>query len=186
MTITLEKGGRCNLSHTSPPLQKVMIGLGWELKPNASLDLDASAFMLGKDGKLIASEFLVFYNNLKSPDGAIQHTGDNRTGIGDGDDEMLLVNLESIDPEVHEVIIAATIHNAIEKEQSFGLLNEAYIRLVNIDTRKEVARYSLGSEFSDATDIEFGRLLKTETGWSFEALGKGATKGLEGLVSTYQ
>ncbi|PWJ36011.1 TerD family protein [Sediminitomix flava] len=185
MAISLQKGGRFNLSKKEPTLKKIMIGLGWEVKAGATLDLDASVFMVGANGKLPADEYFVFYNNLKSPDGAVQHTGDNRTGAGEGDDEMILANLDLINPSVQEIIITVTIHDGDQRNHSFGLLSDAYIRLVNVDTGNEVLRYNLGNEFSEATDVEFGKLVREDGGWTFVASGIGERKGLQGLVDIY-
>ena len=123
MAISLKKGGRFNLTKKEPSLKKIMIGLGWELKNGNNIDLDASVFMLGGNRKLPADEYFIFYNNLKSPDGAVQHTGDNRTGAGDGDDEMILANLPLIDSSVSEVLVTVSIHDGATKGHNFGLLH---------------------------------------------------------------
>jgi len=185
MAINLEKGGRFNLTKKEPSLQKAMIGLGWELKPGVSIDLDASVFMLAKNGKLPADEFFVFYNNLNSPDGAIKHTGDNRTGVGEGDDEMILVNLSKVDASIDEVLILVSIHEAIIKNHHFGLLDEAYIRLVNVDTKKEIIRYNLGNNYPHDTEIVFGKLKRNNNEWVFEATGMGSQKGLQEYINAY-
>lgn len=162
-----------------------MIGLGWELKTTSLMDLDASVFMLGENGKLPADEFFVFYNNLKSPDGAVQHTGDNRTGAGDEDDEMILANLSMIDRKVSELLIVITIHEALLRRQNFGLLTDAYIRLVDMETKREILSYDLDESFAKDTDVEFGKLKKVDGEWLFIASGIGGTKGLEGYVNAY-
>jgi len=185
MAINLEKGGRFNLTKKEPSLEKAMIGLGWELRPGVSLDLDASIFMLGKSGKLLADEYFIFYNNLNSPDGSVKHTGDNRTGVGEGDDEMILINLTKVNQEVEEILILVTIHEAAAKNHHFGLLTKAYIRLVNVDTKKEVIRYSLGSSYPEDTEIVFGKLKKVEQEWVFEATGIGTQKGLQEYINAY-
>ena len=121
MSISLKKGGNFNLSKNEPSLKKILIGLGWNFINNA-VDLDASVFVLGKNGKLLAEEYVVFYNNLKSPDGAIEHLGDNRTGMGDDDDEMILVNLDKVSPDAKQILITVSIHATEIKNHHFGLL----------------------------------------------------------------
>jgi tellurium resistance protein TerD len=185
MSIELTKGARLNLTKKQPTLKKVMIGLGWDLKPGNAIDLDASVFMIGSNGKIPADEFFVFYNNLKSPDGAVQHTGDNRTGIGDDDDEMILANLPIISPTIKEMVFVVSIHDADARRQHFGLLDNAYIRLVDIETSKEIVRFKLDDSNANFTEMEFGRLKLEEDGWHFVATGIGSAKGLQGYVDTY-
>ena len=185
MAISLKKGGRFNLTKKEPGLEKIMIGLGWEVKPGNSIDLDASVFMLGSSGKLIADEYFVFYNNLKSPDGALQHTGDNRTGAGDEDDEMILANMPLINPAINEILITVSIHEADVRRHSFGLLDEAYIRIMDVSTKREILRYDLDAEFSSNTDVEFGKLVKEDNEWHFIASGLGSNQGLQGYVDAY-
>lgn len=185
MAITLKKGGSINLTKKEPTLKKIMIGLGWELNTTQTLDLDASMFMIGANGKLPADEYFIFYNNLKSPDSSVQHTGDNRTGDGEGDDEMILANLDLISADVKELIVVASIHEAETRRHKFGLLQDAYIRILDMESKREVLRYDLDAEFSDATDVEFGRLQRRDDGWYFVASGIGSTQGLEGYVNIY-
>lgn len=184
MSIELSKGSKLNLSKKEPTLKKVMIGLGWELMSNA-IDLDASVFMIGENGKLPADEYFVFYNNLQSPDGAVKHTGDNRTGIGDDDDEMILANLPLINPIVKELVIVVSIHEAQARRHHFGLLKNAYIRLVDVETSREVVRFRLDESNSQFTEVEFGRLKREEDGWQFIATGVGTNIGLQGYVDKY-
>jgi tellurium resistance protein TerD len=185
MAISLKKGGVFNLSKKEPALKKIMIGLGWEMKAGNAIDLDASVFMIGQNGKLVSEEFFVFYNNLKSPDGAVQHTGDNRTGAGDEDDEMILANLPLIHPAVTDIIITVSIHEAEARKHHFGLLQSAYIRIMDVENKREVLRYDLDAEFTSSTDIEFGRLRKIDNEWNFVASGIGSNKGLQGYVDAY-
>jgi tellurium resistance protein TerD len=185
MSIELSKGARLNLSKKEPSLKKIMIGLGWDLRPGNAVDLDASVFMIGSNGKIPADEYFVFYNNLKSPDGAIQHTGDNRTGAGDDDDEMILANLSVINTNIKELIFVVSIHEAHERNQHFGLLNNAYIRLVDVETSREIVRFKLDEANTSFTDMEFGRLKLEEDGWHFVATGVGTAKGLQGYVDIY-
>lgn len=185
MSIKLTKGSTLNLTKKEPSLEKIMIGLGWDMKTSNKLDLDVSMFMIGKNGKLISDEYLVFYNNLKSPDGSAQHLGDNRTGDGDGDDEMVLVNLATINPEVTELILAVTIHDAEIRRHNFGLLKDAYIRILDVKTDRQILIYDLDEEFPTDTDVEFGRLVKQNNEWSFVASGVGGKEGLQGYVDRY-
>ncbi|EAY29484.1 TerD family protein [Microscilla marina] len=185
MAISLKKGGTFNLSKKEPGLEKIMIGLGWEVKPGNSVDLDASVFMLGSNGKLISEEYFVFYNNLKSPDGSLQHTGDNRSGKGDDDDEMILANMPLINADVTEILITVSIHEADARRHNFGLLDEAYIRIVDVSTQREILRYDLDAEFTNNTDVEFGKLHRASGEWSFIASGIGSNQGLQGYVDAY-
>lgn len=185
MAISLKKGGSFNLSKSEPNLHKIMIGLGWEVKSSSTIDIDSSVFMLGINGKLPAEEYFVFYNNLKSPDGSVQHTGDNRSGIGEGDDEMILANLPLISPAISEILICVTIHEALARGQNFGILQDAYIRIVDVETKREILRYDLDNEFGMYTDVEFGKLKRVNNEWNFVASGIGSNSGLQGFVDKY-
>ncbi len=184
MSINLKKGNSFNLTKNEPGLKKLMIGLGWEVV-SQRLDLDSSIFMVGANGKLLADEYFVFYNNLNSPDGAIKHTGDNRTGMGDDDDEMILANLDIINRDVQEIIVAASIHEAESRRHHFGMLADAYIRLYDVENQREVLRYDLDAEFSGNTEVVFGKLAKVNNEWHFTAVGQGSNKGLQGLINIY-
>ncbi len=185
MSILLTKGGSLNLSKKEPSLKKIMIGLGWEFKSGSQIDLDASVFMLSVNGKLPQDEYFVFYNNLRSPDGSVQHTGDNRSGVGDDDDEMILANLNLINGNINDLVFVVTIHEAEARRHNFGLLSEAYIRLVDVDTKREILRYDLDAEFAKSTDVEFGRLKKENDEWHFKASGIGGNAGLQSYVDKY-
>ena len=185
MAISLKKGGSINLTKKAPALKKVMIGMGWEILPGNHIDLDSSIFMLGPNGKLPADDFFIFYNNLKSPQGALEHTGDNRSGVGEGDDEMILVNLPLVEAQVDEILIVASIHDADIKKHHFGLLKDAYIRIVDVETNVEVLRFDLDEQYPDCTDMEFGKLIRQNGEWSFYAMGNGSKKGLQGYVDVY-
>lgn len=185
MAISLKKGGNFNLSKNEPGLEKIMVGLGWEMSGSAQVDLDVSVFMLGANGKLPLDEFFIFYNNLKSPDGAVQHSGDNRKGDDDGDDEMILANLPIISPDINELLFVATIHDAEKRRHTFSLLKDAYIRIVDVSSNREVLRYDLDNDFASSTDAEFGRLVRKDGDWHFFASGLGGIKGLQGYVDMY-
>lgn len=184
MAISLEKGQRIEIG-----LSKVSVGLGWD--PNKGtgfdFDLDASAFMLGKNKKLPKEEFFIFYNNQKSPDGAVESTGDDLTGgNSDGDDETLNVDLTKVDPQIQEIIFTATIYKAEERKQNFGQVSNSFIRIYNSNTNVEIARYDLDEDFSIETAVEFGRLYRRNGEWKFEAMGIGNKGGLQALVNKYQ
>lgn len=183
MAINLQKGGRVSLG-----LQRVSVGLGWD--PNDStgfdFDLDASAFMLGENGKIPADEFFVFYNNPESPDGAVKSSGDDLTGgNSDGDDETLSVDLSKLDPRISEILFTVTIHDAENRRQNFGQVRNSFIRIYNTDTDEEIARYDLEEDFSVETAVEFGRLYRKNGEWKFQAVGNGYKGGLEYFVNKY-
>jgi tellurium resistance protein TerD len=184
MAIILKKGGSFNLTKEEPGLHKVMIGLGWE-PASAGLDLDASVFILGSNMKLTSDSHFIFYNNLKSPDGSTQHTGDNRTGFGDDDDEMILVNLDQVSAQVTEIMVVVSIYEAEARRHSFGMLNDAYMRLFDVDTKREIVRFDLDASYPNDTVVEFGKIHKVGTDWKFTAVGNGSTKGLQGFVDIY-
>lgn len=184
MAINLIKGQRIEIG-----LQKVGVGLGWD--PNEGtgfdFDLDASAFMLGENKKLPLDEFFVFYNNPKSPDGAVESSGDDLTGGNsvDGDDETLTVDLAKVDSRVQEIIFTVTIHEWDVRKQNFGQVRNSYIRIYNAITDEEIAKYDLDEDFSIETAVEFGRLYRRNGEWKFEAMGIGYKGGLQFFVDKY-
>lgn len=185
MAITLEKGQRIGIG-----LSKVSVGLGWD--PNEGtgfdFDLDASAFMLGSNKKIPNDNYSIFYNNPKSPDGAVESTGDDTTGGNSdgGDDETLNVDLQKVDSSIQEILFVATIYKADERKQNFGQVRNSYIRIYNSITNEEIARYDLDEDFSIETAVEFGRLYRRGEEWKFEAMGIGNKGGLQALVNKYQ
>jgi tellurium resistance protein TerD len=183
MAINLSKGQRVNVG-----LSKVAVGLGWEPAVSGKeADLDASVFMVGKNGKLPEDEFFVFYNNLKSPEGAVQHTGDvQKASSGDDDDEeTLMVDLDLVDPRVEELIFVVTIHDASKHGQNFGQVKDAYIRVLDQATNAEIMKYELSEDFSVETAVTIGRFYRREQEWRFEAMGVGNRNGLEGYLNIY-
>ncbi|KAA6300508.1 MAG: General stress protein 16U [Candidatus Ordinivivax streblomastigis] len=183
MAINLEKGQRVDVK-----LPKFVIGLGWDANASSTgqdFDLDASVFVLGENKKLLADAYFVFYNNLKSPDEVVEHTGDNLTGEGDGDDESLKVDLSKINPSATEICIVVTIHKAKERNQNFGQVHNSFIRIYNLDTNEELLKYELEEDFSIETAVEFGRIYKRNGEWKFEAVGVGQKDGLENYLSKY-
>ena len=182
MAINLQKGQRQTLS-----APKFTVGLGWDTKGGASAaehDLDASVFLLGENGKLVGDAFFVFYNNLSSPDGAVTHTGDNRTGEGEGDDEQIIVDLSSIDSRVKEISIVVTIHEAATLKQNFGQVRNAFIRITD-ESNSEILRYDLDEDFSIETAVQFGRIYSRNGEWKFDATGTGMKGGLQDYLTQY-
>ena len=183
MAINLQKGQRENIS-----APKFTIGLGWDTNSTSSgssFDLDASVFVLGANKKILTDEHFVFYNNLKTPDGAVEHTGDNLTGAGDGDDEQINVDLGKIDPAVSEICIVVTIHEAAARKQNFGQVRNSYIRIVDAATNAVILKYELEEDFSIETAVEFGRIYKRDDKWKFEAVGMGMKGGLQDYLNKY-
>ncbi|MDR1897907.1 MAG: TerD family protein [Prevotellaceae bacterium] len=183
MAINLQKGQRIEIG-----LSKVGVGLGWDPNDGSGFDfdLDASAFMLGGNKKLPQDEFFVFYNNPKSPDGAVESSGDDTTGgSSDGDDETLTVDLTKVDPKIQEIIFTVTIHDFETRKQNFGQVRNSFIRIYNFQTNEEIAKYELDEDFSVETAVEFGRLYKRNSEWKFEAMGIGYKGGLQYFVDKY-
>ncbi|MFD1009400.1 MULTISPECIES: TerD family protein [Oceanisphaera] len=180
MAISLSKGGNVSLSKEAPNMKNILVGLGWDARSTdgADYDLDASAFLIGADGKVRSDSDFVFYGKLKSDDGSIEHTGDNLTGEGDGDDESLYVFMDKVSADVSKVVFTVTIHDAESRKQSFGQVSGAFIRLVNKDTNVEVARYDLSEDASTETAMIFGELYRHNTEWKFRAVGQGYAGGL--------
>ncbi|MBZ8179925.1 TerD family protein [Oscillatoria salina] len=188
MSINLSKGQRVDLSKEAPSLQYAGIGLGWDINVSdtgADFDLDVSVFMLGANGKIPSEKYFVFYNNLQSPDGAVKSEGDNRTGEGGGDDETIEVELPKVDPSITEIVFVVTIHEAESRKQNFGQVRNSYIRIYDLSTEKEVAKYQLEEDFSLETAVEFGRLYKKDGSWRFQAVGQGYNAGLQKFVDQY-
>lgn len=184
MAINLQKGQRISVG-----LTHITVGLGWDpAETGDDFDLDASAFMLGANKHLPQDEFFVFYNNPKSPDGACESTGDDRTGGNseDGDDEQILIDLTKVDRRIETIVFTASIHMWKERRQNFGQVQNSYIRICNSDTGEELCRYELGEDFSIETAIEFGNLYRHNGEWKFAATGIGNNHGLEGLIDKFQ
>lgn len=187
MAVSLSKGGNVSLTKEAPGMDAAIIGLGWDARSTdgQDFDLDASCFMLGPDGKVRSDSDFIFYNNLKSADGSVEHTGDNRTGAGEGDDEAIKVNLLKIPADVDKLAIAVTIHEADARKQNFGQVSNAFIRIVDAKTNKEVARYDLTEDASTNTAMIFGELYRHGSEWKFRAVGQGFDGGLGPLAKNY-
>ncbi|TBW02039.1 TerD family protein [Azotobacter chroococcum] len=187
MSLTLQKGGNLSLTKTDPSLTKVLVGLGWD--PRATdgqeFDLDASAFLLNGAGKVRGSHDFIFYNQLCSPEGSVVHTGDNRTGQGDGDDEAIKVDLSLVPADVDKVVFTVTIHDADVRRQSFGQVGGAFIRIVNDASGAEVVRYDLVEDASTETAMIFAELYRHSGEWKFRAVGQGYKGGLKAMCDQY-
>ncbi|MDO4700502.1 MAG: TerD family protein [Moraxella sp.] len=187
MAISLSKGGNLSLSKTDPSLTKLLIGLGWDERATSGqdFDLDASAFLLTGTGKVRGDHDFIFYNQLKSADGAVEHTGDNRTGLGDGDDEVIKVDLTRVSPEIDKIAITVTIHDAQLRNQNFGQVANAFIRVVNEQTGAEVVRFDLAEDYSIETAMVFGEVYRHNGEWKFRAVGQGYSGGLAAMCHQY-
>ncbi|MCL1132392.1 TerD family protein [Shewanella sairae] len=186
-TVSLSKGGNVSLTKTDPTMKKVLVGLGWDARSTdgQDFDLDASAFLLGSTGKVRSPEDFVFYNNLRAAGDAIEHTGDNRTGAGDGDDESLKVNLDTLPTDVAKIVFVVTIHDATVRNQNFGQVTGAFIRLVNEDSGKEITRFDLSEDASTETAMLFAELYRQNGEWKFKAVGQGYKGGLSSVCAEY-
>ncbi|WEH42053.1 TerD family protein [Streptomyces sp. NBC_01218] len=183
MGVTLAKGGNVSLSKAAPNLTQVLIGLGWDARSTtgADFDLDASA-LLCQSGRVLGDEWFVFYNNLTSPDGSVEHTGDNLTGMGDGDDESVIVHLDQVPPHCDKIVFPVSIHEADSRGQTFGQVSNAFIRVVNQADGQELARYDLTEDASSETAMIFGELYRYNGEWKFRAVGQGYASGLRGIA----
>ena len=185
--INLSKGAKINLSKDKAGLKKIMIGLGWDTNKydgGADFDLDASVFLVGPNGKTTPEGF-VFYNNLVGPDQCVVHQGDNRTGEGEGDDEQIFVDLDLIPSNIEKVAIVVTIDSAAERGQNFGMVDNAFCRLVNTETDKEEVHFDLGEDFSVETAVVIGEIYRHNGDWKFNAIGQGFAGGLQALCKNY-
>jgi tellurium resistance protein TerD len=187
MAISLNKGGRLSLNKEAPGLTKVLVGLGWDARATdgSAFDLDASAFLLNADGKVRSEADFIFYNQLKSACGSVEHTGDNLTGAGEGDDEVIKVDLSRVPAEVQKIAFTVTIHEADARKQNFGQIGNAYIRVVNADNNTEITRYDLAEDASTETAMIFGELYRHSGEWRFTAVGQGYNGGLAAMCKQY-
>ena len=187
MSVSLAKGGNVNLSKIAPGLLLLTVGLGWAARvtDGDSFDLDSSVFMLKADGKIRTDADFIFYNNLKSTCGSVVHSGDNRDGKADGDDETISVDLSKVPTDVERIVFAVTIHEAATRRQNFGIVSNAFIRVVNQTDKTELARYDLSEDASTDASMAFGELYRHNGEWKFRALGVGGPGGLEKLASSY-
>ena len=190
MGISLEKGQRISLEKVSPGLEAVLVGLGWDVNKTDSgtdFDIDTSVFMLGSNEKILSEKHFIFYNNAKSPDpdASVEYMGDNRTGAGEGDDEAVLVNLNKVPSEVEKLVFTVTIHEADARQQNFGQIQNAYVRLVDVKTKNEVLRYDLAEDYSIETALIMTELYRKDGTWRMNAIGSGYQGGLQALLNRY-
>lgn len=187
MAISLSKGGNVSLSKEDPGIKQIRIGLGWDERATtgADFDLDASAFLLDANGKVRNEQDFIFYNQLKSVDGSVVHQGDNRTGAGEGDDEVINVDLEKVPAEIQKIAITVTIHESQSRGQNFGQVANAFARVVNDQTNNEVVRYDLTEDYSTEDAMIFAELYRHNGDWKFRAVGQGFSNGLGGLATNY-
>ena len=187
MAISLNKGGNLSLSKTDPSLNQVLIGLGWDARATdgADFDLDASAFLLAANDKVRGETDFIFYNQTRSPEGSVEHTGDNRTGAGDGDDEAVKIDLAKVPTDVQKIAITVTIHDAESRGQNFGQVQNAFIRVVNDQTNVEIVRFDLNEDYSTETAMIFGELYRHNGEWKFRAVGQGYNGGLRAMCGQY-
>lgn len=187
MSVGLAKGGNVSLSKEEPGLTHILIGLGWDTRTTdgTEFDLDASAFLLSASDKVRGDADFIFYNNLRSSDGSVEHTGDNRTGEGDGDDEALKVELGKVPADVQKIAVSVTIHEGEARRQSFGMVSNAFIRVVNDVTGREIARYDLSEDASTETAMIFGEVYRHNGEWKFRAVGQGFKGGLAPMARNY-
>ena len=187
MGVSLSKGGNVSLSKEAPGLTAVNVGLGWDVNTfsGGEFDLDASAIVCNAQGQVLSDQHFVFFNNLKSADGSVEHTGDNLTGEGEGDDEVIKINLASVPTEAEKIVFAVSIYDADNRKQNFGAVRNAFIRVVNQANSTEIARYDLTEDASVETAMVFGEVYRSGPEWKFKAVGQGYASGLRGIASDF-
>jgi tellurium resistance protein TerD len=187
MSVSLSKGGNVSLEKVAPGMVKMIIGLGWDSRATdgVDFDLDASVFLLGENGRVVDDKSFIFYNNLKSVCQSVEHTGDNTTGEGDGDDESVKVDLSKVPANVNKLAVAVTIHDAGSRSQNFGQVSNAFIRIIDEATGTEAARYDLSEDYSTETAMIFGEVYRHDGAWKFKAIGQGFNGGLKPLAQEF-
>lgn len=187
MGVSLSKGGNVSLSKEAPGLEAIKIGCGWDAQSlsGAAFDLDASVFLCGADGKVTKENDFIYYNNLQGANGAVVHAGDSRTGEGSGDDEVIMMSLKDMPPELVKAAFVVTIHEAVSRGQNFGMVENAFIRIVNAANDVEIARYDLTEDFSGETAVIFGEVYQKNGEWKFKAVGQGSTEGLAQICAKF-
>ena len=187
MAVSLVKGGNVSLTKEAPSMNVALVGLGWDARvtDGQAFDLDASVFLVGENGKVLSDSHFVFYNNTTSPDGAVQHQGDNRTGEGDGDDGQVKIDLTKVAADVKKLVFAVTIHEADSRKQNFGMVSNSFMRVVNNDNGSEIARFDLSEDASTETAMIFGELYRHGAEWKFKAVGQGFAGGLAALATQH-
>ncbi|MCS0672120.1 TerD family protein [Cytobacillus firmus] len=202
MAINLQKGQRVDLTKGNPGLSKIMVGLGWDPVQKsggggllgslfgggggANIDCDASVIMLGENGKLKSNKDVIYFGNLKSSDGSVQHSGDNLTGAGDGDDEQVMIDLGRVPAHVHKMVFVVNIYDSVKRKQHFGMIQNAFIRVVNSGNNQELIKYNLTDDYSGKTSLIVGEIYRHGGDWKFAAVGTGtASPGLSDVVRSY-
>jgi tellurium resistance protein TerD len=187
MAISLSKGGNISLSKEAPGIKQIRIGLGWDARVTTGqdFDLDASVFLVNSEGKCRSDQDFIFYNNLKSADGSVEHTGDNLTGEGEGDDEVIKVDLPKVPADVDKIAVTVTIHDAQARGQNFGQVENAFARVINEENNQEVVRYDLSEDYSVEDAMIFCEVYRNNGEWKFRAIGQGFSGGLADLTSKY-
>jgi len=186
-SLTLTKGNNLSLTKADPGLERALIGLGWDPRTTSgeAFDLDASALLVGADGKVRSQDDFIFYNQLQAKDGSVVHLGDNRSGVGDGDDEQILIDLSLIAGDVDRVVIVVSIDQADARGQNFGQIRGAYCRVLNQDTDQEVVRYDLSEDAAPETSMIFAEIYRNRAEWKFRAVGQGYASGLHGIATDF-
>lgn len=187
MALSLSKGSNISLSKEAPNLTRILVGLGWDprVSDGQQFDLDASAFLLTASGRVRGDHDFIFYNQLRSQDGSVEHTGDNRTGQGDGDDESIKIDLSRVPVDIAKIVVGVTIDEADARRQNFGQVGGAFIRIVDDVTGREITRYDLGEDFSTETAVVFGEVYRYGNEWKFRAVGQGFAGGLGPMARGY-
>ncbi len=187
MPISLTKGGNVSLSKEAPGLKNINVGLGWDTRrtDGADFDLDAMVFLVNESGKVRNDQDFVFFNNKQSADGSVVHQGDNRTGAGEGDDEVVSINLDQVPADIQKVVVAVVIYEGQSRSQNFGMVEKAYIRVVNGEGGSEIARYDLTEDAGTVTAMIFGEVYRNGSEWKFKAIGQGFAEGFQALVRSY-
>ncbi|MBX9972711.1 TerD family protein [Cytobacillus firmus] len=202
MAINLQKGQRVDLTKGNPGLSKIMVGLGWDPVQKsggggllgslfgggggANIDCDASVIMLGENEKLKSNKDVIYFGNLKSSDGSVQHSGDNLTGAGDGDDEQVMIDLSRVPAHVHKMVFVVNIYDSVKRKQHFGMIQNAFIRVVNSGNNQELIKYNLTDDYSGKTSLIVGEIYRHGSDWKFAAVGTGtASPGLSDVVRSY-
>ncbi|SET46732.1 TerD family protein [Thorsellia anophelis] len=187
MAVSLTKGGNVSLTKEAPSMKTALAGLGWDARvtDGSAFDLDASVFMVGENGKVLSDQGFIFFNQKTSPCGSVEHQGDNLTGEGDGDDEQVKVHFDKIPADIKKLVFSVTIHEAETRNQNFGMVSNAYIRVVNADGNVEIARFDLSEDASTETAMIFGELYRHNDEWKFKAIGQGFSGGLAALAKQH-
>lgn len=195
MSVSLTKGQKVSLSKERAGLSRVVVGLGWDEAQPAkrglfapkpqSIDCDASAIML-QNGKLVYKQDLIYFGNLRHPSGTVLHMGDNLTGAGDGDDEQIVIDLASVPAEYEKIVIVVNIYQAVQRKQHFGMIKNAFIRIVDEKSGTEICKYNLTDDYSGMTAMIFGEIYRYNGEWKFNAIGQGTKDpGLGELANRY-